>query len=321
MKNKLTISIIKKYLNEYKYFYLYMLNIIFFAFIYSFFFDKDFKLIENISFVQAFYFSVVTVTTLGYGDIIPKLNVSSLLTIIIFQVMMGITFIGLFLNSLAQRVSDNKAKDNSILRANEYLLNNSSIKEEFIIVNKVANLYRLNKEYEQYNYILQDFYIDNQYIKDINFIDSKLYGLYIKKCMLHNILFINVDSDSSKFIDSKLKTCRFKDCSFNKVNFKESLLINIEFDNCILSRARFEKLHIQTPIIINSNLSGATFEESRIENANFKNSDFTNVNFKNSVLVNINFSGSIFKNNNFEGAILNNIYYNGKKVDSSNELK
>lgn len=50
------------------------------------------------NFVDAIYLSVVTVTTLGYGDIVPKSPLAKLLTS--FQAISGVVLVGLFLNSL-----------------------------------------------------------------------------------------------------------------------------------------------------------------------------------------------------------------------------
>ncbi len=85
---------------------LYLGNIIIFSLVYYYFLDSEFSKPEHINFLQTLYFSIVTVTTLGYGDITPELTSDSLLITIIIQVSTGILFIGLFLNSLAQKLSD-----------------------------------------------------------------------------------------------------------------------------------------------------------------------------------------------------------------------
>lgn len=95
---------------------IYLLNIIIFTFIYLCFFSEDFS-IKKLDFIKALYFSVVSITTLGYGDIIPKLESNYLLGVIIFQVTIGIITIGLFLNSLSQKLSD--IKDNEIRKKEE----------------------------------------------------------------------------------------------------------------------------------------------------------------------------------------------------------
>jgi voltage-gated potassium channel Kch len=52
------------------------------------------------SFLRMFYFSAVTITTLGYGDIVPITN-GARITLAIESIL-GIILIGLFVNSLFQ---------------------------------------------------------------------------------------------------------------------------------------------------------------------------------------------------------------------------
>ncbi|MGV7222183.1 MAG: potassium channel family protein [Nitrospinales bacterium] len=75
---------------------LYLVNIIVFSLDYYLLgdsFDKDIS-----SYFDAFYFSSITITTLGYGDIVPDSIFTKLLTSL--QSISGIMIIGLFLNSL-----------------------------------------------------------------------------------------------------------------------------------------------------------------------------------------------------------------------------
>jgi hypothetical protein len=105
---------------------LYLVNVIFFSLVYWCLFNDSFKDVISLSYLQTLYFSIITVTTLGYGDIIPNLNSSWLLITIILQVSSGILLIGLFLNSIAQKLSD--IKDETIL--------NEKIEEERVLLSK-----------------------------------------------------------------------------------------------------------------------------------------------------------------------------------------
>ena len=89
---------------------LYMANIVFFTLLYYLFFNDSFKTDVTLSLFQMFYFSIVTISTLGYGDITPSLNSNLLLGAIMLQVLSGIFIIGLFLNSIAQKLSDTQDK-------------------------------------------------------------------------------------------------------------------------------------------------------------------------------------------------------------------
>lgn len=74
----------------------YMLGIIAFAIDYFILGAQFDKCIDSIG--DAFYFSAVTITTLGYGDIIPVSPLTKFLTGL--QALSGVVLVGLFLNSL-----------------------------------------------------------------------------------------------------------------------------------------------------------------------------------------------------------------------------
>ena len=56
---------------------------------------------ESLSLVDAFYFTCVTITTLGYGDIAPTSQIGRFL--IVIQVLVGFVVISLFLSATAKR--------------------------------------------------------------------------------------------------------------------------------------------------------------------------------------------------------------------------
>lgn len=94
---------------------IYLANIIIFSILYAFIFTDDFVDI-SIDYIQSLYFSVVTVTTLGFGDITPKLDEAPLLLVVTAQVFLGVVTIGLFLNSISQKLSDRKDSDQKELK-------------------------------------------------------------------------------------------------------------------------------------------------------------------------------------------------------------
>lgn len=55
-----------------------------------------YKLVEGWSWVDSFYFTMVTLTTVGYGDLAPSSDIAQL-----FTVVAGVGFILAFLNFLA----------------------------------------------------------------------------------------------------------------------------------------------------------------------------------------------------------------------------
>ncbi|QOP42042.1 potassium channel family protein [Sulfurimonas marina] len=70
--------------------------------------------IEPLSFIESLYFSIVTITTLGYGDITPKTDMARALTAL--ESLAGIFIIGIFLNSLAHVYAE---KQNELLKKQE----------------------------------------------------------------------------------------------------------------------------------------------------------------------------------------------------------
>jgi voltage-gated potassium channel Kch len=62
-----------------------------------------YHLVEKLSWLNAVYFCVITLATVGYGDITPKTDAEKLFTI--FYVLIGIGIIATFVNLLVKRAS------------------------------------------------------------------------------------------------------------------------------------------------------------------------------------------------------------------------
>lgn len=100
---------------------LYFTNIFAFGFVYWLVPDS---LTKALDLGTAMYFSVITATTLGYGDIAPKLTHPFMPLLVSLQVLIGVALIGFFLNALSHRMSQEKDKAMQVLE--------NSIKEEQI---------------------------------------------------------------------------------------------------------------------------------------------------------------------------------------------
>lgn len=60
-----------------------------------------FHYIEKWSYVEAYYFCIVTLSTVGYGDLVPKTDTGRILTT--FYIIIGVGILATFINTAFKR--------------------------------------------------------------------------------------------------------------------------------------------------------------------------------------------------------------------------
>lgn len=72
--------------------------------------------VEHLSWMNAYYFSVITIATVGYGDIVPHTTAGKIFTT--FYVLFGISILTTFLSMRMQRRSEKFAERRSAKKEN-----------------------------------------------------------------------------------------------------------------------------------------------------------------------------------------------------------
>lgn len=117
--------------------FLYILIIPIFAIFYYCFTE-----LSQFEFTDSLYFSVVTITTLGYGDITPQIDITKFLAS--SEAILGIVLVGLFLNALSHRISYRATKKEKEAQLQEDI---EKQRDKFTNFNKLVNQ-SINRHYK-----------------------------------------------------------------------------------------------------------------------------------------------------------------------------
>lgn len=111
-----------------KYLGIYILFVILvFAFIY---WSNSASLIGVDGFGSALYFSIVTITTLGFGEMVPKDGFAR--TMVCLEVMAGVVFVGIFLNAISEAQTQRLRFLNEKAKLRQHYLLLSKLLEKYL---------------------------------------------------------------------------------------------------------------------------------------------------------------------------------------------
>lgn len=194
-------------------FYIYIALILLFALVY-FFLKSDFNH-DDFGFVESMYLSVVTITTLGYGDITPNSDILKIATSA--QAFLGIMCFGLFLNSIANKVAQRedefaklreKEQWRPVLKEIMKLCQSSNVGAELLL----NNIFQLKLDANLFNHITKD--VENKLSRIEKLVQSSVVGLGDKtpklfllmddieqlKIFSHFLMFTATKKDLSKTV-------------------------------------------------------------------------------------------------------------------------
>lgn len=194
--------------------------------------------ISQLCFSDSLYFSVVTITTLGYGDISPSGEIGKLLTG--SEAVSGILILGLFLNSLSHTLAISyqeklKEKESEIAIKIIYVPNWSEINryywglsDVFKALSKVQLLQQPASEstQEQLNLFKDSL---NEFNNTINIYNLKTLEADKEKSIFHlNKLLGNIDPVKHSELLHKISTLKSHDLHVMTKNFITDISQNLE---------------------------------------------------------------------------------------------
>lgn len=296
--------------------------------------DNDYKIVEEIQqhsfkypIVDFMYFSAITITTLGYGDILP--NSSFIRVIVMIETLIGVILIGLFVSQKFREI-DNIKHEKCIIKNifkkiyfnfKEKLVNISKKKKSLGVYNRVIQIIKANGYDDQKN--ICDYWFENKdklkniiykYEPEFRYSNGYIQEFEMKLRWKSNIgekfqkrireHIINVQKEHRKK-DNYKRAFEAK----SKEEFLKRTLVHIELKDISIVEGKREYRIEEFYKYFNTDsnmyglldLSGIELNNIDLNNCIFKNINFTYSNFENSRIQqcyfeDVNFCSSNFKN-------------------------
>ena len=160
-------------------------------------------------------------------------------------------------------------------------------------------------------------------LKDTMFSRSDLTKANLEGMVLNNVRFIacnlkklrakNSVALNCKLFSSDLRGADIAGTKFKKIHFVRATLDKIDFRNCVLIYPQFISSSLKRSNLGGVNLTGALFNNSKMERADLSGANLTGADFEDADLTSANLTNAILKNADLTGTVLT-----GAKLEGAN---
>tara|TARA_R110001583_G_scaffold66418_1_gene190922 strand:- start:1354 stop:2235 length:882 start_codon:yes stop_codon:yes gene_type:complete len=261
-------------IKAYVYAIIYFLLIPVFALVYSFV-DLDLGNHNEEGVISYLYFSVVSITTLGYGDILPSSSAAQITAAL--EALLGLILIGLFLNALSMQHSREVEKVEQEKKNKENLEQAISRLHDLTFYRGEDQSFRL---FGALKYVLSlgaedvsipEGKLSKLKIKSLKLLNSNLVAVDFSNSKLNDVKLTNCNLEAAQFVDSEIKECYFIDVNFKRSRFINSQLKGMNFNSCDIKNVTFKNCELQSAIFSGVDCEGVSFKGCNLRSANFKN--------------------------------------------------
>lgn len=223
----------------------YIAIIFIFSFIYMCAPDKTFA--SELGFLKSIYFSVITITTLGYGEITPLNDYGMIFTSL--EAIIGILIIGIFINSAWKNFSDKIEKEQAKqLQLSIYKSNKNNLSAYYSYLSSVLTEYKritfelttpmsLRQEKKDFSYKFKFKFSDLQ--------DMLHQSLFLKHGFSKSVIEIYSDTENELIMELKYLLANFgledfPDLKHNIIEFL-NIVYSSNVNDILISYSKYPK--------------------------------------------------------------------------------
>lgn len=172
---------------------------------------------------------------------------------------------------------DSKRQKNKFVERNiENLWDLNDLNEAEHFKKKIGSIKRLN-EAGITKIDVTDLLIKESTIKDVNFKNSRLFGLKIQSCEIFDLTITDSKLNSADFSKSTFRRCKLQNNYFKNSNFEGCKLVGVDFKNSNLYRVKFTNANLESADLRGTDLSRTIFDNANMKNTNIRSCTKLNI--------------------------------------------